>query len=129
MGVTLLEAARRTGRDKSTLRRQIKAGKLSATRDHNGTWLIEVAELERLHQVRSEDHTWAAPRDAPVDAATDALVRELKLVVEDLRRDRDAWRAQAERLALPAPTKLDNKFDDIKLAPRRPWWRWMRATG
>src|SRR6516165_4904841 len=107
MGITLLEAARRTGRDKSTLRRQIKAGKLSATRDHNGTWLIEVAELERLHQVRSEDHTWAAPRDAPADAATDALVRELRGVIADLRQDRDHWREQAQRLALPVPTKLD----------------------
>jgi hypothetical protein len=126
MGVTLLEAARRTGRDKSTLRRQIKAGKLSATRDHNGTWLIEVAELERLHQVRSEDHTWAAPRDEagdravyPLVAATDALVRELRAQLADLRQDRDHWRTAFENqqrlAALPAPT--------------RPWWRWLRATG
>jgi hypothetical protein len=39
--ITLLEAARRTGLDKSTLRRQVKAGKLSASRGPNGVWLIE----------------------------------------------------------------------------------------
>jgi hypothetical protein len=115
MGITLLEAARRTGRDKSTLRRQIKSGKLSATRDHNGTWLIEVAELERLHPLRPE----AVPRPAPADAATDPeLITELRAVIADLRQDRDHWREQAQRLALPAPV-------------RAPWWRawrWVRAT-
>src|SRR5262249_19874767 len=114
MGITLLEAARRTGRDKSTLRRQIKTGKLSATRDHNGTWILEIAELERLHPLRPADDTTATPRDAPADAAADALVAELRGVIADLRADRDQWREQAQRLALPAP--------------RRPWWRWMRAT-
>jgi hypothetical protein len=117
MGVTLLEAARRTGRDKSTLRRQIKAGKLSATRDPNGTWLIEVAELERLHPMRPEVGTEVVPRAAPATAAAvDQLVAELRGVIADLRQDRDHWREQAQRLALPAPR-------------RAPWWRWMRATG
>jgi hypothetical protein len=119
MGITLLEAARRTGRDKSTLRRQIKSGKLSAARDHNGAWMIEVAELERLHPLRPEADPEAMPRDAPGAASgaasTDALVAELRGVIADLRADRDAWREQAQRLALPAP--------------RRPWWRWRRSTG
>src|SRR5262245_35617682 len=109
MGITLLEAARRTGRDKSTLRRQIKTRKLSATRDHNGTWLIEVAELERLHPLRLEADTTAAPRDAPgdsaPDSAVDALVAELRAVIADLRADRDAWRQVAERLSLPSPRR------------------------
>lgn len=118
MGITLLEAARRTGRDKSTLRRQIKTGKLSATRDHNGTWLIEVAELERLHPLRPADDTEAAPRDAPADSApdsaVDALVLELRAVIADLRQDRDQWREQAQRLALPAPGRRT--------------WRWWRRS-
>lgn len=114
MGITLLEAARRTGRDKSTLRRQIRSGKLSATRDHNGTWLIEVAELERLHPLRPEADTTAAPRDA----APDALVAELRAVIADLRADRDHWRDQAQRLALPAPKPVEKS-----------WWRWLRSTG
>jgi excisionase family DNA binding protein len=111
MGMTIGEAARRTGRDKSTLRRQIRAGKLSATRDHNGTWLIEPCELERLHPLHPEADTTAAPRDAPACNSTDALVAELRAVIADLRSDRDHWREQAQRLALPAPR-------------RAPWWRW-----
>jgi hypothetical protein len=114
MGITLLEAARRTGRDKSTLRRQIRAGKLSATRDHNGTWLIEVAELERLHPVRPVDNPTAAPRVAPDVAPADALISELRGVIADLRADRDHWRDAFENAQRTA----------LLPAPRRPWWRW-----
>jgi hypothetical protein len=72
---------------------------------------------------RASSTRTAAPRAAPGDIATvpllcspDALVAELRGVIADLRADRDHWRDhQAQRLALPAP--------------RRPWWRWMRATG
>jgi hypothetical protein len=37
-------------------------------------------------------------------------------MLEDLRCDRDAWRDQAQRLALPKPK------------PEQPmtWWRWLR---
>ena len=35
------------------------------------------------------------------DAATDALIAELRGVIADLRADRDVWREQAQRLALP----------------------------
>jgi hypothetical protein len=123
MGITIGTAARLTGKDRSTLRRQIKAGKLSATKDEvTGAWMIEPCELERLHPLRPADDTTAAPRAAPGDIATvpllcppDALVAELRAVIADLRSDRDAWREQAQRLALPAPG-------------RRTWWRWLRSS-
>jgi len=120
MGITLLEAARLTGRDKSTLRRQIRAGKLTASRDVNGAWLIEPCELERLHPLRPADSTTALPHDAAPDAAvvtTDALIAELRAVIADLRQDRDAWRDQAQRLSLPKPE-----------TPRT-GWRWWRRAG
>jgi hypothetical protein len=47
---------------------------------------------------------------------TEAELRGLKAMVDELRQARDAWQAQAERatLALAGP----------KLEPeRRPWWR------
>jgi excisionase family DNA binding protein len=115
MGMTIGEAARRTGRDRSTLRRQIKSGKLSAARDEaTGAWMIEVAELERLHPLRLEADAGATPRPAPPDLATDALVAVLQRTVDDLRGERDRLLAiiEGQRL-LPAP--------------RRPWWRWKRA--
>ena len=45
------------------------------------------------------------------------LADELKRLVDDLRADRDVWRDQAQRLALPSPE------------PTKSWWRWLRSTG
>jgi Tfp pilus assembly protein FimV len=120
IGITLLEAARLTGRDKSTIRRQIRAGKLSATRDANGTWLIEPCELERLHSLHPADDTTAVPRDAPPESAvstTDALVAELRATLAQMQerladkdrtidrayQDIDHMRVTIERLSLALP--------------------------
>jgi hypothetical protein len=41
---------------------------------------------------------------------------ELKAMLEDMKRDRDAWREQAQTRMLPAP------------AAQMSWWRWLRST-
>ena len=47
---TLAEAAKATGKSKSTILRSIKAGRISAVRDElGGGWLVEPAELHRLY--------------------------------------------------------------------------------
>jgi hypothetical protein len=61
---------------------------------------VEPAEVHRIYRV------------AP--ATTDARVTELYKLVDDLRADRDAWREQAQRVALRVP-------------PRRRWW-WSRVS-
>ncbi len=106
MPLTFAAAAALCGVDKSTIRRAARAGRISASRDDNGVWHVEPVELHRVFPPLASPE--AMPRNAPADAATDALVAELRAVVADLRADRDAWRAQAERLALPPP--------------RRRWW-------
>ncbi len=47
-------------RKKSTILRQIKAGKLSATRHDNGQWKIEPAELARVHGAVATEGSGAA---------------------------------------------------------------------
>jgi hypothetical protein len=68
------------------------------------------------------------PRDAIGDAGAFAAAQqraataeerlaELKALLEDMRRDRDAWRDQAQGRLLPrAP------------AAKMSWWRWLRST-
>lgn len=121
MPYSLAQAAEATGTNRTTILRAIKVGKVSATKDANGNWTVEPAELHRVyppaHQgARPERHQRAQAAEAVLTAQIAAL-REtadlLRAQLEDVRRDRDAWRGQAERL-LPAP------------APR-PWWR--RLTG
>jgi hypothetical protein len=115
---TLPQAA--TGRDRSTILRAIKAGKLSATRDpamHG--WLIEPAELHRVYRV--------APVHGAANGATRVADLEARLAdaldqIGDLRRQRD--RADDERRQVQA--RLDALLTDRRAPPRR-WWRWRRA--
>src|SRR4051812_16253254 len=57
--LTLGQAARLTGHNKTTLSRAIKAGRLSGTRRGDGAYLIDVAELERVYTIKAQ--TDAAP--------------------------------------------------------------------
>jgi excisionase family DNA binding protein len=120
MGLTLAEAAQATGLNRSTVLRAIKSGKISGTRDGNGNWSVEPVELFRVFPP-ADATPKAMPQDAQAlaaAAATDALVAELRAVIADLRQDRDQWREQAQRLALPSMPE-----HKPAAASRRPWWR------
>lgn len=128
MPYTLAEAAKATGTNKTTILRAIKSGKVSGTKDEHGTWLVEPAELHRVYppaELRSDADNGAtqryAPPAAPAIEAQIAALRDtaelLRVQLDDVRKDRDHWRDQAQavtrqladaRAATPAP---------------RPWWR------
>lgn len=101
--ISIAEAANRTKVSKSTLLRAIKNGKLSAVKNDNGGFEIDPSELHRVYP-KSHD---AAPTQqmAQHDASTDALVRQMQIMIDQLKEDRDAWRDQAQRLALAGPAK------------------------
>jgi hypothetical protein len=133
MSYTLAEAAAACGLDKSTVRRAVRSGRISGTRDDLGVWHVEPAELHRVFPPvgRTEGAAAAVPRDAPPETApvtTDALVAELRAVIADLRQDRDQWREQAQRLALTAATAPRMSTAPTS-QPEKPmtWWRWLRA--
>jgi hypothetical protein len=131
MSYTLAAAAAACCVNKSTVLRAIKAGKVSGTKDEHGEWHVEPAELHRVYPPAAERNgaaTEAAQRYAAPDAAAlaEANLRAAGLVVEvgmlreqlgDARRDRDTWRDQAQRLALPSPPAPEPMS----------WWRWLRA--
>lgn len=140
--LTLREAADAVGTSKSTLFRAIRNGRLSATRDDDGNFRVDPAELFRVYEPanseRSTSHR-ATPRVMTQDAlapdtelkvrcaSLEAEVQGLKQMVEELRRARDKADARNDEVlaqvtlalrALPAP--------ETKSAPepeRRPWWR------
>ena len=123
MSYTLAEAATACGINKSTVLRAVKAGRISGTKDEFGTWHVEAVELHRIfpHAAAAAASPEALPRHAPSDAAADALVAELRAVIADLRQDRDQWREQAQRLALPAPPQM------LRYAPPDATGRWRRT--
>lgn len=133
--LSLREAATAAGVSKSTIQRAIKSGRLSASRTDDGGYAIDPAELHRVYPARNTDdaaRTDAAGQDAtsPAPAATAMLEAELASLREllrradreadDLRADRDAWRAQAENASATVKMLTDQR------APRS-WWR--RLTG
>lgn len=51
MKITLGQAAKLTGTSKTTITRAIRAGRLSATRNDDGSYAIDPAELERVYRI------------------------------------------------------------------------------
>lgn len=118
--LSLSQAAKLTGKSKSTINRAIKNGKLSATRHEDGTYSIAASELTRVFHFRTQEGSeWAdaKPHGTPDDAAKiriealEAALQREREVNADLLSDRDHWRQQATAL-LAAPQK------------RKSWWPW-----
>ena len=62
---SLSEAAKATGKSKSTILRAVKSGKLSARRDENGQYQVEPSELHRVYPVAAGDAVQVTRHDAP----------------------------------------------------------------
>jgi hypothetical protein len=130
MSYTLAQAATAAGVYKSTVLRAIKAGKVSGNRDEHGQWHIEPAQLHRVYPpiATATSGNGAMQRDATADASValaeanqratlaEQRVVNLREQLDDVRRDRDEWRTQAQRLAL-----TDQRA-------RRSWWPWRAAA-
>jgi hypothetical protein len=111
---SLGQAARLTGRGKTILTRAISGRLFAGSKEDGGS------------KVEGEESAQVYPFPAPVEAAPELRTRltlaeerlsELKAMLEDMRRDRDAWREQAQTRLLPAPTA------------RMSWWPWRRTAG
>lgn len=114
--LSLGEAARQAGVAKTTIHRAIKSGKISAQKKDDGSYSIDPAELFRAFPAPTSIETVPMERSA-TPPQTSGLDREVSLLrerIEDLKADRDAWRAQAERLLLTSTTTTQ----------RKGWWPW-----
>ena len=130
MSYSLGEAARATGRNKSTILRAVRAGKISATREvARGGWMIEPAELHRVFA------PVAATPDEPASAAISngnataaaAELRELRARLADAHETIDDLRTERDRL-LSLHEQDQRLLADLreKPQPRRRWWRFGR---
>lgn len=121
--LSLSQAAKLTGKSKSTINRAIKSGRLSATRHEDGTYSIDPAELARAFDV--EPPEGAKRRDEEPDrtrlleriAALEAMLSREREISDDLKEDRDRWRQQATLLISDQrPTNSSNAK----------WWPWRK---
>jgi len=139
----LATAAAAAGINKSTVLRHIKAGKVSATRDHNGGWQIDPAEFHRTFPPLVTAGAEQPPKQQ--DATADAMVALLREQLADMRQQRDHWQTEAadwKRQAqnlLPPPQPAPQQAATAETAPAtepattgnrlRRTWHWLRSTG
>ena len=100
MYYTLGQAAKATGKSKSTLTNAIKKGRISASKGENGSYRIDPAELHRVYDKLSDEQSKLdviAPQDSTLElreklAASEARETMLRELVEELRGERDYLR-------------------------------------
>ena len=146
MELTITEAARAVGRSKQALSQAIHKGRLSAKKDALGVWRVDTNELARVYppagKVDANDGGKELSELRARVAALAALHDADREMIAELRQTRDAWKAQAERLALTAGASAtpperpvaaseavarpDGQLEDGS-AGKRGFWRWLRG--
>ena len=113
--LTLTQAAVEAGRTRSTLFKAIKAGRLSASKDAQGQWLIDPVELHRVYvAVNVSQGNKTTQNDIVSDTSEIVFLRrENELLRQQAERDReqiererqqaDHWRNQATMLLTHQP--------------------------
>ena len=148
MPQTLGEAAKAVGKNRTTLLRAVKSGKLSATYDDAlGGWLVEPAELHRIFPpISTTDAGASAAQGGASTRSTSASgasgeMRELRArleafeagqrlrdeVIEDLRRRLDTATQQLGE-ALQQVRLLTDQRTTPPAPPRRSWLPWRRRA-
>lgn len=150
MSWSISQAAREAGLSKSTISRAIKAGRISASRQDDGAYLIEPAELFRVYPrsvaqptpdvrheaVRNPREEALATSSKDIEilqvklAMTEAMLsqerensRRQQETVEDLRRRLDAASERVLALAQLSQPLSDARHDASRTpAKRRRWW-------
>ena len=109
--LTLRQAADEVGKNKSTIHRAIKSGKLSATRKSKSSpWEIDPAELHRVFPKPSHE---TAKRDTAGQNATPSAAPELQALQRDLaERDRQIEQLETERRR--ERDNLKETIDDLR---------------
>ena len=109
MEMTLNQAAKECGRAKSTISKSIKSGRLTASKQQNGSYLIEVSELFRVFPKKNDSDNCVPVGNTLENTANilkikalEAEVRfaekmevELRAQIEDLKVEKIKWQEQA----------------------------------
>ena len=106
MHYTLGEAAKETGKSKTTIKRAIDRGRLSAKKNNNGEWEIDPAELHRVYPIgvpvtgtQINKVTQAELESARLEIRfLEKQVEREREINKGIEKDRDHWRQQATAL-------------------------------
>jgi len=121
---SISEAARISGKSRSTIYRHIKQGKVSKEIGSDGEPMIDTSELRRVYGDQLRSPASPGQSEIQVETPTDPIMRmeldALRRENASLREERDKWAAQAERLTLllvdHRPTQSDERSEPGLLA-------------
>lgn len=98
MVYTLGEAAKVIGLTKSGLAKAIKTGRVSATRNENGSYAIDPAELHRVFPPVVDDQPTAESVQLDTPSRLVELAAKIEALQEQLSREREWSRELSRRL-------------------------------
>jgi hypothetical protein len=118
--LSLSHAAPATGLGRITITRAIKARWHSASRKQDGSYEIDaVAPVSSERRARSLIPWRTAAANAELQhrlALAEQQLADLKIALDDMRAQRDAWQGMAQAHIRPAPSGTSR-------------WPWLRSTG
>jgi hypothetical protein len=114
--VNVSQAAQMAGVSRSTLHKQLNAGKLSAERV-DGRTLIDVSELERVFGTLVPPGT-LKPNRRTTQSDTPQITAILQSQIELLQRELDVTRQERDRLLT-----IIERQALLPVEPRKGWWR------
>lgn len=101
MGYTLGEAAKATGKAKTTIQRAVKGGRISASKTSTGAYDIEPSELHRVFPVtvaQPSIRNDTQPSDKSRENDADVLQVKVEMLEQQLRREEDTIEDLRKRL-------------------------------
>ena len=117
--LTIAQAAKLSGRNRTTIFRAMKDGRLARAANGSGAPRIERSELDRVFPA-TEARTEARPTTHSEELlhAERAKNAALERQIEDLRRRLDT--SEDER------RNVQQQLTALLIAPRKSWWSWGR---
>ena len=129
MKYTLSQAATATGKNKATIQRAIKSGKISAIKNSSGAYEIDPSELHRIFPATAQrvaQHNISNDTQRP-DKHDKTMQMKLNLLEAERERERDQLQSTIDDLR----TRLDRSEERITAllpAPsKRSWLPWKRS--
>lgn len=128
--LTLGQAAKETSVSKATISKALKSGRLSYVSKSSAGYEIDPAELFRVFPPKRLETVETERLETPQEiVSSEADRREIQLLrqqLDETRADRDAWREQAQRLALTDQRQPAVPEDIREPTARRSIWPWRR---
>ena len=126
MKYTLSRAATATGKNKATIQRAIKSGKISAAKNSSGAYEIDPSELHRVYPATAQR---VAQQDISNDTQhDDKYSGTVQLKLDLLEAERERERDQLQSTIDDLRARLDRSEERITAllpAPtKRSWWPW-----